>query len=190
MRKSILPGLAAAGLILGLVLPASAQPVKPVVVIKTNMGEITVELDPQRAPLTVKNFLGYVDAKFYDGTIIHRVEKAFVIQGGGLTPSYVEKPTRAPIKNESTNKLSNAPYTIAMARTSDPNSATAQFYINVADNFPLDFESALKPGYAVFGKVVSGQETVDKIRKVPTGNSGPHQNVPTTPVVIQKAECA
>ena len=122
--------------------------------------------------------------------MFHRVIDGFMIQGGGFTKDMQQKPTQAPIKNESTNKLSNAPYTVAMARTNDPNSATAQFFINVADNGRLDFQSEMSPGYAVFGKLVSGQEVVDKIRKVPTGNSGMHQNVPTTPVVIQKAECA
>jgi cyclophilin family peptidyl-prolyl cis-trans isomerase len=165
--------------------PATCDKVK----LTTSMGPIVLQLDRAKAPISVENFTKYVKAGHYDGTIFHRVMNGFMIQGGGFTKDMQEKPTQAPIKNESTNKLSNDPYTVAMARRPDPNSATAQFFINVADNSRLNYENDMRPGYAVFGKVVSGQETVDKIRKVPTGTSGPYENVPTTPVVIQKAEC-
>jgi cyclophilin family peptidyl-prolyl cis-trans isomerase len=148
-----------------------------------------MQLDRKKAPITVENFVKYVQAGHYDGTIFHRVMDGFMIQGGGFTKDMQEKPTQAPIKNEGANGLSNDPYTVAMARRPDPNSATAQFFINVGDNSRLNFESEMKPGYAVFGKVVSGQETVDKIRKVKTGTVGPYENVPTSPVVINKAEC-
>jgi cyclophilin family peptidyl-prolyl cis-trans isomerase len=158
------------------------------VVIDTSMGKIVVELTPDQTPITVKNFLTYVDEKFYDGTIFHRVINGFMIQGGGFNKEMQEKPTQPPIKNEGSNGLTNDPYTIAMARRGDPDSATAQFYINVNNNVALN-AVAPRPGYAVFGKVTSGQETVDKIKAVTTGNRGMYQDVPTTPVVIEKAEC-
>ncbi len=153
-------------------------------------GVITLELDEQKAPKTVANFLAYVKKGHYDGTIFHRVIDGFMVQGGGFTKDMQQKPTQAPIRNEASNGLKNDPYTIAMARTADPNSATAQFFINSKDNAMLNYSGPSNPGYAVFGKVTSGQETVDKIRKVAVGNhpSG-HQNVPSTPVVIEKAEC-
>jgi peptidyl-prolyl cis-trans isomerase A (cyclophilin A) len=156
----------------------------------TSMGPIVLALDAAKAPVTVANFQKYVKAGHYDGTIFHRVMDTFMIQGGGFTRDMQQKPTQAPITNEASNGLKNDPYTIAMARTSDPNSATAQFFINSKDNAMLNYSGPANPGYAVFGKVTSGQETVDKIRKVAVGNhpSG-HQNVPTTPVVIEKAEC-
>ena len=152
-------------------------------------GVITLELDEQKAPKTVANFLNYVKKGHYDGTIFHRVIDGFMIQGGGFTKDMQQKPTHPPIAIESSNGLKNAAYTVAMARTADPNSATSQFFINVVDNDRLNYNGESSPGYAVFGKVASGQDTVDKIRKVATGSSGMHQNVPTTPVTIEKAEC-
>jgi cyclophilin family peptidyl-prolyl cis-trans isomerase len=155
----------------------------------TTMGPITLALDQAKAPISSENFARYVKSGHYNGTIFHRVMDGFMIQGGGFTKDMTQKQTNPPIKNEASNGLKNDAYTVAMARTSDPNSATSQFFINVADNGMLNYTDDLKPGYAVFGKVTAGQETVDKIRKVATGNSGMHQNVPTTPVVIEKAEC-
>jgi peptidyl-prolyl cis-trans isomerase B (cyclophilin B) len=156
----------------------------------TNHGDITLELDDAKAPETVKNFLEYVSSGFYDGTIFHRVIDGFMIQGGGFEPGMKKKDTRGPIKNEAANGLKNDAYTIAMARTSDPQSATAQFFINVKDNDFLNYTSpdARGYGYAVFGKVVEGKETVDAIRKVKTGNSGGFQDVPVEDVIITKAE--
>jgi cyclophilin family peptidyl-prolyl cis-trans isomerase len=156
----------------------------------TSMGAITLALDHDKAPVTVDNFVSYVKSGQYDGTIFHRVIDGFMVQGGGFTKDMTEKPTKPPITNESKNGLHNGPYTIAMARTNDPNSATSQFFINVADNARLDYAGGMSAGYAVFGKVTSGQDVVDKIRKVPTGNSGMYQNVPSQPVVIEKAQCA
>ena len=157
--------------------------------LSTSLGPITLQLDRQKAPITVDNFVKYTESGFYNGTIFHRVIDGFMIQGGGFTSDMRQKPTQGPIKNEATNGLRNAAYSISMARTNDPNSATSQFFINVADNGMLDADMPAKPGYAVFGKVVEGKETVDKIRKVATGNKGMHANVPTQPVVIEKAEC-
>jgi peptidyl-prolyl cis-trans isomerase B (cyclophilin B) len=156
----------------------------------TSMGPIVLELDEQKAPVTVENFLKYVDSGHYDGTIFHRVIDGFMVQGGGFGKTMQQKPTQAPIKNESTNGLKNDNYTVAMARTGVRDSATAQFFINVKNNDFLNFsgENPQGWGYAVFGKVVEGQDVVDKIKKVATGNAGGHQNVPTTPVVIEKAE--
>jgi cyclophilin family peptidyl-prolyl cis-trans isomerase len=156
----------------------------------TSMGAITIALDRAKAPVTVDNFVGYVKSGQYDGTIFHRVINGFMIQGGGFTKDMQQKPTKAPIRNEASNGLHNSPYTVAMARTSDPNSATAQFFINVADNSKLDYQGEMNPGYAVFGKVVSGQDVVDRIKAVPTGNMSMYQNVPVQPVVIEKATCA
>ncbi|WP_246487497.1 peptidylprolyl isomerase [Ferrigenium kumadai] len=154
----------------------------------TNLGTITLQLDAEKAPLSVKNFLEYVNSGFYDGTIFHRVMDNFMIQGGGFEPGMKQKPTNAPVKNEAANGLKNENYTIAMARTSDPHSATAQFFINVRNNDFLDYPGQDGWGYAVFGKVVEGKEVVDAIKKVKTGNSGFHQNVPKEDVVITKAE--
>ncbi len=154
----------------------------------TSLGEIVIELDAAKAPKSVANFLEYVKAGHYDGTIFHRVIPNFMIQGGGFDPDLKQKPTRAPIALESKNGLTNVRGSVAMARTSVPDSATAQFFINLKDNAFLD--SANTPdgsGYAVFGKVVSGMDVVDKIWAVPTGNKGPYQNVPVTPVLIRKA---
>jgi len=157
--------------------------------LSTSMGPIVITLDTAKAPNTTANFQKYVKAGFYNGTIFHRVIDGFMIQGGGFTKDMQQKPTNPPIAIESSSGLKNSAYTVAMARTADPNSATAQFFINVVDNDRLNYNGESSPGYAVFGKVTSGQDTVDKIKKVATGNSGPHQNVPTTPVMIEKAEC-
>jgi cyclophilin family peptidyl-prolyl cis-trans isomerase len=158
----------------------------------TSMGPIVIELDPAKAPVTVENFLKYVDAGHYDGTIFHRVIDGFMVQGGGFSKDMQQKPVKAPIKNESTNGLKNDNYTVAMARTGVRDSATAQFFVNVKNNDFLNFsgENPQGWGYAVFGKVVEGQDTVDKIKKVATGTKGGHQNVPDTPVVLEKAERA
>ncbi len=168
------------------VAPAQAQDA-PKVKLVTTMGDIVVQLDPAKAPKTVENFLQYVKDKHYDGTIFHRVIDGFMIQGGGFTADMQQKPTRAPIPLEAKNGLKNDTYTIAMARTGDPNSATSQFFINVKNNDMLNAPSPDGHGYAVFGKVVGGTEVVDKIKAVATGNKGMHQNVPTTPVVINSA---
>jgi peptidyl-prolyl cis-trans isomerase B (cyclophilin B) len=156
----------------------------------TNHGVITLELDAAKAPVTVENFLGYVKSGHFNNTIFHRVIDGFMIQGGGFEPGMKQKPTGAQIKNEADNKLKNDKYTVAMARTSDPHSATAQFFINIADN---DFLNHTAPnaqgwGYCVFGKVTGGADIVDKIKGVKTGNRGGHQNVPTEDVIIEKAE--
>jgi peptidyl-prolyl cis-trans isomerase B (cyclophilin B) len=160
------------------------------VVLRTNHGDIKLELDAENAPATVANFLQYVRDGHYDNTVFHRVIDGFMIQGGGMEPGMKQKPVRAPVANEATNGLKNKKYTVAMARTSEPHSATAQFFINVGDNDFLDYKapSATGWGYCVFGKVVAGQDVVDKIRVVPTANSGFHQNVPKDDVVILKAE--
>jgi len=160
----------------------------PRVKLTTSKGPILIQLDKEKAPISTANFVKYVSMGHYDGTIFHRVMDNFMIQGGGMTPGMVEKQTGSPIKNEATNGLKNDAYTVAMARTSNPDSATAQFFINVKDNDFLN-AGAGNPGYAVFGKVIEGKATVDSIKVVPTGNAGPHENVPTTPVLIQKAEC-
>ena len=160
------------------------MPENPKVLIKTSMGDITVELFQDKAPITVKNFLAYVEDKHYDGTVFHRVIKDFMIQGGGFEPGMKEKATKAPIKNEASNGLSNMRGTLAMARTSDPDSATAQFFINTVDNDFLN-RSDRSAGYAVFGKVVDGMDVVDKIRAVQTGFKGGMKDVPVEDVVIQ-----
>ncbi len=154
----------------------------------TSLGEIVIELDAAKAPKSVANFVEYVKAGHYNGTVFHRVIPNFMIQGGGFDADMTQKPTRAPIPLESKNGLTNVRGSVAMARTSVPDSATAQFFVNLKDNAFLD--SANSPdgaGYAVFGKVVSGMDVVDKIWAVPTGNKGPYQNVPVTPVLIRKA---
>jgi cyclophilin family peptidyl-prolyl cis-trans isomerase len=155
----------------------------------TSMGPIVLELNKEKAPVSVENFVKYVEAGHYDGTIFHRVIDGFMVQGGGFTKDMRQKPVNAPIKNESTNGLKNDNYTVAMARTNVRDSATSQFFINVKNNEFLNYSGEANPGYAVFGKVVEGMDVVDKIKKVATGNSGGHQNVPTQPVVIEKAEC-
>ncbi len=156
----------------------------------TNFGVIILELDADKAPETVKNFIDYVQAGHYDGTIFHRVIDGFMIQGGGFEPGMKQKPTRAPIKNEANNGLKNDCYTIAMTRTNDPHSATAQFFINVKDNGFLDHTAPTPSGwgYCVFGKVVEGSEVVDKIKGVATGSAGFHQDVPKEDVIIERAE--
>ena len=158
----------------------------PTVLITTSMGDIKVELYPEKAPITVKNFLQYVDDGYYNGTIFHRVINGFMIQGGGMTEDMKEKKPHAPIKNEANNGLKNDRGTLAMARTNVVDSATAQFFINVADNKFLDFKSETPQGYgyAVFGKVVEGMDVVDKIKAVKTGRAGHHQDVPAQPVTI------
>lgn len=164
-----------------------AQEAAPKVKLTTTLGDIVVQLDPAKAPKTVDNFLAYVKDKHYDGTVFHRVIDGFMIQGGGFTADMQQKPTKTPIPLEASNGLKNDKYTIAMARTGNPNSATSQFFINVKDNAMLNAPNPDGYGYAVFGKVVSGTEVVDKIKAVATGNKGPHQNVPTTPVTITSA---
>jgi peptidyl-prolyl cis-trans isomerase B (cyclophilin B) len=156
----------------------------------TNFGDITIELDAERAPDTAANFLEYVRSGFYDNTLFHRVIDGFMVQGGGFDTGMKQKPTRTPVKNEASNGLKNESYTIAMARTSDPHSATAQFFINVSDNAFLNHTAPTAQGwgYAVFGRVVEGKDVVDRIRKVKTGARGMHQDVPVDDVVIQKAE--
>jgi peptidyl-prolyl cis-trans isomerase A (cyclophilin A) len=154
----------------------------------TSAGDIVLDLNREKAPKTVDNFVQYVNAGHYDGTIFHRVIPGFMVQGGGMKPDMSEKPTRAPIPLESRNGLQNLRGTVAMARTMDPNSATSQFFINVVDNAFLDQPNSRDGnGYAVFGRVVEGMDVVDKIRAVPTTSAGPHQNVPVTPVLIRKA---
>jgi peptidyl-prolyl cis-trans isomerase B (cyclophilin B) len=157
--------------------------------LETNFGDITIELDSEKAPLTAKNFLEYVNSGYYDNTVFHRVIDGFMVQGGGFEPGMMQKPTRSPIQNEAANGLKNEKYTIAMARTSDVHSATAQFFINVADNASLNYTSSTPRGfgYCVFGRVVDGMDVVDKIRKVKTGSRGGHQDVPLEDVVVRKA---
>jgi cyclophilin family peptidyl-prolyl cis-trans isomerase len=157
----------------------------PIVVMETNNGTIEIELNESKAPLTVKNFLGYVDSKFYNGTIFHRVINNFMIQGGGFDEKMTEKKTKDPIKNEGKNGLRNEVGTIAMARTSDPNSATAQFFINVNDNSSLNYPSPDGHGYAVFGKVVSGMHVVNRIKMIKTGVLNGYQDVPMDAVIIK-----
>ncbi len=163
---------------------AHAQTVK----LSTSQGDIVLQLNAAKAPRSVENFVQYVKAGHYNGTIFHRVIDGFMVQGGGMTPDMKEKPTRAPIPLESNNGLSNAEGTVAMARTSNPNSATAQFFINVRDNNFLDASQSRDGyGYAVFGKVISGMDVVNKIRKVATTNKGMNADVPVTPIVINQA---
>ena len=176
--------------------PAAAQgnaaPAKagnPRVELDTTMGKIVIELDPDKAPKTVENFLGYVKSGFYDGTIFHRVIPGFMIQGGGFTPDMKQKATQPPIENEADNGLKNKRGTLSMARTNDPMSATSQFFINVHDNRPLDFTSKTPGGwgYAVFATVVEGMDVADKIVNVKRGNRGPYGDVPETTIEIRKA---
>jgi len=160
------------------------------VILHTNHGKISLDLDAEHAPKTVANFLEYVRAGHFNNTLFHRVIDGFMIQGGGFTPDFRQKPTRAPIENEAANGLKNQRYSVAMARTNDPHSATAQFFINVADNAFLDHRArdASGWGYCVFGRVGGGTDVVDRIKGVPTGNRGAHQNVPKQDVVIERAE--
>lgn len=185
MRKNILITMM---LSLGVATAANAATTaKSCAELDTNQGKIIVQLNFAKAPVTVANFEQYVSSGFYSNKIFHRVIPGFMIQGGGFDAKMNEATTKAPIKNEADNGLTNDKYTIAMARTNDPNSATAQFFINVKDNNFLNY-SAANPGYAVFGKVVQGQAVVDKIAGVPTGTVGMYENVPTTPVVIKSAK--
>ncbi|HEX3555931.1 MAG TPA: peptidylprolyl isomerase [Thermoanaerobaculia bacterium] len=168
---------------------APAAPAHPQVRLETSKGNIVLELYPDKAPKTVENFLQYVKSGFYDGTIFHRVIPDFMIQGGGFTSEMTQKPTKAPIQNEADNRVLNERGTVAMARTGDPNSATAQFFINLKNNGFLNFtgKTASGWGYTVFGKVVEGLDVVDAIAQVPTGRKGSYENVPAQPVVIKKA---
>jgi cyclophilin family peptidyl-prolyl cis-trans isomerase len=197
LRRSLLAALVMVPLMIGLaVAKDAAKPAKkekpvaaknPIVEVTTSLGSFQVELWPDKAPKTVENFLQYVDAKFYDGTIFHRVIAGFMIQGGGFDEKMNKKETRAPIANEAKTGGPNKTGTIAMARTSDPNSATAQFFVNTVDNAALDYkdDSQRGIGYAVFGKVIKGMDVVQKIEKVSTGSQGGMGDVPTTPVVIK-----
>ena len=176
--------------ILSVVFAAAAGAANPQVEMKTSLGTLVLELYPDKAPLTVENFLQYVRDGHYDGTQFHRVIPRFMIQGGGFNADFKEKPTRKPIRNEAGNGLKNTVGTVAMARTGEPHSATAQFFINVADNASLDFRFPTQEGfgYTVFGKVLKGMDVVNRIVKVPTGpGPAPHENVPVKPVVIEKA---
>jgi len=168
----------------------TANAANPLVRMTTSVGVIDIEVFPDEAPETAANFLAYVDAGFYDGTIFHRVIPGFVIQGGGFTPGMRQKQTRAPIKNEADNGLKNLTGTLSMARTGDPHSATSQFFINLVDNAFLDYQAKNRQGwgYAVFAKVVKGMNAVNAIAKVKTGNNGPYRDVPVEDVVVEKAE--
>ena len=191
MRRLLFVTLALTNLLAPVVARDAAAKGNPMVLISTSLGDIKVELYPDKAPETVKNFLQYVDAGYYNNTIFHRVIPGFMIQGGGLTADMQDKRAgqRAPIKNESSNGLHNDLGTIAMARTSAPDSATSQFFINTKNNDFLNKEKAQDGvGYAVFGKVVDGMDVVRKIEQVKTGTKGPHQNVPDEPVVIKSAK--
>ncbi len=188
MLKRTLLTLLVAG---SLPLAATADTDQADVLLHTSHGVIAIELFQEQAPESVNNFLTYVQEGHYDGTIFHRVIDGFMIQGGGFDEDFRQKPTRAPVTNEADNGLKNERGTLAMARTGDPHSATAQFFINVADNAFLDHQgthSGQAWGYAVFGRVVDGMDVVDAIRRVPTGNRGPFQDVPREPVVIERAE--
>ena len=158
------------------------------VLLTTNHGNITIELDAEKAPKTVENFLAYVNSGHYNGTIFHRVIDGFMIQGGGFEPGMKQKPTNEQIQNEAKNGLKNEPYTLAMARTSAPHSASAQFFINVKNNSFLDYPGQDGWGYCVFGKVTEGKEVVDKIRAVKTTRTGLHADIPVDDVIIEKAE--
>lgn len=173
-------------MILMIVLSTFSFAKAPVVLMDTNMGQIEIELNEEKAPKTVKNFLAYVDAKFYDGLIFHRVINNFMIQGGGHNEKMEEKKTNPPIKNEASNGLLNETGTIAMARTSDPHSASSQFFINVNNNSSLNYPSPDGHGYAVFGKVTKGMHVVNRIKMVKTGNLHGHANVPMDPIIIKK----
>ena len=181
--KRVFPALLAA-----LLFSAGAFAANPQVELKTSLGAITLELYPDKAPKTVENFLGYVKSGHYNGTVFHRVIAGFMIQGGGFDTGFNEKPTRAPIPNEATNGLKNDTGTVAMARTGDPDSATAQFFINVVDNDGLNYPRPDGFGYAVFGKVVKGMDVVNRIAAVKTGPHPPYDDVPLTPVVIESAK--
>ena len=182
MTRNLLPVIAAALIFAGGLALAQAPAANPKVLLKTSLGDITLELYPAKAPVTVKNILAYVESKFYDGTIFHRVIPGFMIQGGGMTADMHEKQSQGPIKNESGNGLKNGRGSVAMARTQDLDSATCQFYINLVDNFRLD-----EMKYCSFGQVVAGLDVVDAIAKVPTGSKRGHRDVPLEPVTILSA---
>ncbi len=186
LRRSLL--LAAAALFAVSAVQAQGA-AAPRVKLATSAGDIVIELQPAKAPKTVENFLAYVKKGHYNGTIFHRVIPGFMIQGGGFDKAMAQKPTEKPIENEASNGLKNDKYTLAMARTPHPHSASAQFFINVNDNAFLNHSAPTQQGwgYAVFGRVVEGQDVVDKITAVPTGNQGMHQNVPLTPIIINAA---
>jgi len=186
--KHLVSLLVAAIMIVSLVTSSPANAAKegnPMVLVKTNMGNFTIELYPDKAPVTVKNFLSYVDHKFYAGTIFHRVISTFMIQGGGFTPDMVQKEPSAPIKNEADNGLKNLKYTIAMARTNIVDSATCQFFINVQDNPNLDYRDKANYGYCVFGKVIEGMNVIDEMKMVKTTEKGSYKDVPVKPVIIK-----
>lgn len=187
-RRILLAGLSAAALALS-ALPSMAQQTQKAerVQFVTSQGKFTVEVYPDAAPKTVANFMEYVKSGFYTGTIFHRVINGFMVQGGGFDREMKEKATRAPIPLEAQNGLKNKAGTVAMARTANPNSATAQFFVNVVDNSNLDYPQPDGNGYAVFGKVVEGMDTIEKIKNVPTTAYGPMRNVPATPIVIESA---
>ena len=189
-RFGFLASLAVAACLLLSGLSVDAQAANPLVKLTTSKGDIVLELDPAKAPATVENFLKYVSDGFYNGLIFHRVINGFMIQGGGMDKDMQQKSTRSSIKNEADNGLKNDNYTIAMARTGDPHSATAQFFINVKNNANLNHTAKSQSGwgYAVFGKVVEGKDVVDAIKAVPTMTKGPFSDVPREPVVIIKAE--
>lgn len=185
MQKIIFVGLSLFGLLISFAFFAGAEQANPKVLMKTTMGNMTIELYQDKAPITVKNFLSYVDEKFYDNTIFHRVIKDFMIQGGGLTEDFIEKSTKAPIENEATNGLKNNRGTIAMARMNEPHSATCQFFINHVDNSFLDNGVAADGwGYCVFGKVVDGMDVVDAIAKTPTMTKNDMADVPRETIKI------
>lgn len=182
--------VAPAGAIKGQYRLAKLPPDFPMIRMQTNYGTIVLELDAQKAPKTVANFLAYAKNGHYDGTLFHRVIVGFMIQGGGFVPGMTQKPTQAPVENEAVNGLRNNRGTVAMARTNDPHSATSQFFINLADNDFLNFTSPTPRGwgYCVFGRVTDGLEVVDKIKAVATGTRGGHQDVPLSDVVIERVE--
>ena len=185
---ALLAGLALSGAVALSPTAAAAEPAaQPQVQIKTTMGDIVVELDREKAPKSVDNFLAYVKSGYYKGTIFHRVIDGFMIQGGGYDEKLKSKPTRKNVPSESQNGLSNDAYTIAMARMDDPNSANSQFFINVADNQALNFPGRDGVGYTVFGKVIDGRETVDKIKGVLVDDKGMFQNIPVTPIIVKSA---
>ncbi len=186
--KQILSAVLILVLMTGISMGQENQVSSPQVVMETSKGEIVLALYPEKAPLTVKNFLNYVDAGFYNGTIFHRVIPGFMLQGGGFSPDMQKKPTTAPVKNEADNGLKNDRGTIAMARTQDPHSASSQFFINTVDNAFLNYKGQTTAGwgYAVFGKVIKGMEVVDAISRVETGTQGRFRDVPKTPVMIIK----
>lgn len=186
-RSTFLPVVALFVIVASLAWAPRAQAADPVVILKTSMGEIDIQLDPKDAPISTANFLAYVDAKFYDGTIFHRIIPGFVVQGGGFTSDMTEKPTQPPIKNEAANGVHNLRGTISMARTNDPDTATSQFFLNLVDNSSLDPGGVSPDGYAVFGKITKGLDVIDQMAKVETATVGMNENVPVKPVILISA---